>query len=89
MAALLITYDLHDKQYEDDLLKFIKDDGSWAFISESSYVVVRNETTASVVAAIRAIVHDKIELLVVNIVKPFNSHGLRAELVAWLSRYVP
>jgi len=94
MAALLITYDLHDETYSDDVLGFIKQ-GKWKKVTKSSYVVIRNETPFNTVTAIRKLTKSENEkgkhnvtVCVLTVRKPFN--GLvTPDVTAWLDENLP
>jgi hypothetical protein len=87
MAIYLITYDLHEKTYENELLAHIKT-GPWARLTETSYAVIRDETPDAIINEIRRIAKDTITVYALSISSPWNGLGLR-EVNDWLSGNLP
>jgi CRISPR/Cas system-associated endoribonuclease Cas2 len=86
MGAYLITYDLHDKSKENDLLAYIRTNG-YAMVSESSYVVLRDTTSGQIVSDIKRITGDRVNVYVFGIGSSWNSFGPQ-QINDWLSRNV-
>ena len=86
MAIYLITYDLHEKTYENELLAHIKK-GPWARLTESSYAVIRDEAPDAIITEIRRITKDTITVYALSIGSPWNGLGLK-EVNDWLSRHL-
>lgn len=80
MATCLVTYDLHDPQYEADLLKYTNT-GEWALLTESTYAIVRDDDPDSIRDEISTIAHGDITLLVITIARPWASRKLDPDAV--------
>ncbi len=96
MAAYLITYDLHDKQYEKALLDYVRV-GEWKQVAESSYVVIRSESADDIVTAIRKVTKSEspnkdgkfnVIVFVVTVRKPYAVFATN-DVLDWLAAHLP
>jgi hypothetical protein len=96
MATYLITYDLHDKQYEKALLDYVRV-GEWKQVAESSYVVIRSKSADDIVTAIRKVtksessdkdVKSNVTVFVVTVRKPWAAFATK-DLLEWLATHLP
>lgn len=71
---LLITYDLEDPAHESALLKYL-DDNAAKMVAKSSYVVLTDKDSKSVVIEIRAITKDAIVVYVLPLAKGWFGFG--------------
>jgi hypothetical protein len=83
MAIYLITYDLREKTYENELLAHIKV-GPWAKLTPSSYAVIRDDTPDAIISEIRRITNDTVTVYALSICSPWNGLGL-TEVNDWLA----
>ena len=86
MAVLLITYDLRDKDYEGNVLKFIRGFDS-VQVTESCYAVETSETAESVVASLLKLTAKKIKVFAIGITLPWYGLGDQ-DTYDWLRKHL-
>lgn len=86
-TTYLITYDLGDRAYEAELLKYVKT-APWCRVAESSYAVHWEATSSQILDEIRRITKDNVTVGIFPIYKPFSSYATK-EVNDWLEKFVP
>lgn len=85
MSSYLITYDLNRPgQKHAKVLEKIKSYGTWAMLSESSYVIITHESPRDVYNTFEPYLDGNDKFYVIKISKPFWGQGSK-ELNEWLS----
>ena len=87
MAIYLITYDLKEPAYEQELLSYVRSAG-YAMVTKSSYVVIGNKTADQIVSDIRQIANDNIYVYVFTVSNPYSGFG-DTSVNNWLANNVP
>ena len=86
MAILLVTYDLNKEPDSDgykEILKIIKEGGSWARLSESSYAIETNSTPFQVYNKLKPHLDNNDKLVVITLHKPYyGQHDTK--VIEWL-----
>lgn len=86
---LIITYDLSapDRNYEG-ILKKIKSYGTWAKISESSYLIKTDKTPESVRDQLLKTIDEDDKLFVGTLVAPAAWYGLSEAVSNWILKHL-
>ena len=84
---LLITYDLHDPAYEDDVLGYIKGHKEWDELCGSSYIIVTDKDPSSVRDELKEAAEDEITCFVCPAKAPWASRGLSKSAKSLLRKY--
>jgi len=85
MAALIIAYDLNNETRRPNIVKTIKDTGSWAKLSESSYAVDTHESPENVMSRLKKHLDSDDNCYVITLSAPWSGWGPK-EVIAWLSK---
>ncbi|MFS8037694.1 hypothetical protein ACI7BZ_12165 [Xanthobacter sp. AM11] len=84
MAVLLVTYDLNREVVRPNIVKAIKDLGSWAKLSESSYAIDVSDTPQGVFNRLSPLLDGDDNLYVVTLSRPYFGRGPK-EVNEWLA----
>ncbi|RJE84011.1 hypothetical protein [Paracoccus onubensis] len=84
MTVFLITYDLNKETVRPKIVDKIKDFGSWARLSESSYAVDTTLTSDQVYDRFKQILDSNDHLLVIRLSKPWCGRNSQ-EVIDWLT----
>ena len=86
MPVRLITYDLNKPgQNHSKVLARIKEYGSWAKLSESSYAVETNETPQSIYAAFSSVKDKNDDFEVITLTSPWDGQASK-DVIDWLQK---
>lgn len=87
MAVYIVTYDLSveaDSQSYQQLIKLIKEDGSWACLGGSSYLIESERTAVELRDRFKSVL-DKDDMLYVGVVNaPAAWFGYSKEVTEWI-----
>ncbi|UOZ10203.1 hypothetical protein [Amycolatopsis sp. WQ 127309] len=88
MNTLLVAYDLNRPgQNYEELIKFLKAEGTWWHCLDSTWMVRTSKSTAQLRDEIKRLVDANDEVLVMNVTGDgWASFGLSAEATDWLQK---
>lgn len=75
MTAKLIAYDLNYETKRPDIVGDIKSYGTWARLSESSYVIYTLDTVDKVYDKLSKHIDGNDQLYVISVGKPYSGYG--------------
>lgn len=84
MSVYLVTYDLNSPgQKHTEVLEKIKNYGSWARLSESSYAISTHETVGQVYGKFEPLIDSNDNLYVISLHRPYTGFG-KKDVNEWL-----
>lgn len=88
MAVYLVAYDLNKETSRPPIVKAIKEYGTWAKLSESSYAISTSKTPAQVYSGLSSLLDSNDQLYVINLRKPYSGFGPN-DINKWLEDNLP
>jgi hypothetical protein len=88
MSVLLITYEYRETSMELDPVPSLLRKYKHVQVSESSYAIVTNEKTVTVLAKIKPYLRTNTLLFIVTVMQPFTVQGLD-HLKEWFRKHLP
>lgn len=83
--TILITYDLNKEVSRPPIVKEIKDLGSWARLSESSYAVNTSLTAEQVFNKLKPLIDSNDNLYIITLKQPWSGFGPK-DVNEWLNK---
>ncbi len=83
--AMIITYDLNKETTRPPIVKEIKDIGSWAKLSESSYAVDTSLSVGQVFDKLKPLIDSNDNLYIITLKKPWTGYGPK-DVNEWLDK---
>jgi len=83
VPAYVVTYDLNKEATRPPILKDIKDFGSWARLSESSYSISTSLTAHQVYEKLKSHIDSNDQIYIIPLSKPWSGFGPK-EVNEWL-----
>lgn len=87
MNVLLITYDLNNEDNRPDVVAKIKEIGSCAKLSESSYAVATSRTPDDVYEYLEDLIDEDDELYIITLKDPSCGYG-DEDTIDWLTEHL-
>lgn len=87
MAVFIVTYDLRNNaegQSYQQLIKLIKEEGSWACLGGSSYLIESNRSTVELRDKFKAVLDEDDMLYVGAVNAPAAWYGYSKEVSDWI-----
>ena len=83
--AMIITYDLNKETKRPPIVKEIKEIGTWAKLSESSYAVNTTLSVDQVFEKLKPMIDSNDNLYIITLKKPHSGYGPK-EVNEWLDK---
>jgi len=87
MAVYIITYDLNKEVVRPNIVKKIKEFGSWARLSESSYAVESSSSPQAIYQSFAPLLDSNDNLFVITLSAPWWGQGPQ-DVLNWLKQRV-
>lgn len=88
MATYIVSYDLADNQSYDDLHARLKSYDAWAFLTESTWAVVTNQSAVQVRDHLTSTVNENAKLIVISSGGEGAWRNFVPSTTNWLKKYL-